>query len=211
MHKGKHKKEVNIGKYVLLFFLIIYILPIFFSSKKVSNNDEKISVMQDTSLYDYGEYNTIKLLVNNTNEIKEMSLDEYIKGVVASEMPASYEEEALKAQAVVARTYTIYKIKNNGNLEEHKGANICNDSAHCQAWRTKEERFSKWGDDVNKDELWNKICSAVENTKGEIITYNGEPINAFFHANSGGTTESSSEVWGGDLPYLQAVQTSRRR
>lgn len=140
-----------------------------------------------------------------------MHLDEYLKGVVASEMPASYEDEALKAQAVVARTYTLYKIKNSGTIEEHNGADICDDSSHCQAWLSKEERYSKWSEETKKDELWNKICNAVDSTKGEVITYNAELINAFFHANSGGTTDSSSEVWGGDLPYLQAVATSRRK
>lgn len=203
------KKDIKLIKYIIPFFLLIYTLPILFTTKYVNTQEENEKIVSDT--YNYGDYNTIKVLIKSTNEVKEMHLDEYLKGVVASEMPASYESEALKAQAVVARTYTLYKIKNSGVMEEHNGAHICDDSSHCQAWLSKEDRYSKWSEETAKDELWNKICIAVDNTKGEVITYEGQLINAFFHANSGGTTESSSEVWGGNLPYLQAVATSRRK
>lgn len=127
-------------------------------------------------------------------------------GVVSAEMPAYYEEEALKAQAIVARTYTIYKIKTQAG--KHDGADICDDSNCCQAWISKGDRLNRWEDNV-KEEYWNKILSAVNETKGKIITYNGEPINAFFHSNSGGNTESPKEVWGGTgYAYLQSVETS---
>ncbi len=127
-------------------------------------------------------------------------------GVVSAEMPADYEQEALKAQAVVARTYTIYKIKNQ--VGKHGEANICDDSTCCQAWISKDDRLSKW-DEANREEYWKKIETAVYDTKGKMITYNGEPINAFFHSNSGGNTENPSEVWGGTgYAYLQSVETS---
>jgi stage II sporulation protein D len=119
-------------------------------------------------------------------------------------MPASYEIEALKAQAVVARTYTIYKVKN----KKHENADICDNSSCCQAWISKEDRLAKWEEGV-RESNWQKIEQCVNETKGKIITYNNEPINAFFHANSGGTTELPVNVWGGsDLPYLQVVETS---
>lgn len=121
-------------------------------------------------------------------------------------MPASFEEEALKAQSIVARTYTIYKIIHNGG--KHEGADICDDSNCCQAWISKEDRLSKW-DENERESNWNKIVKAVNETKGKIITYNGEPINAFFHSNSGGSTEAPINVWGGTgYPYLQTVETS---
>ncbi len=120
-------------------------------------------------------------------------------------MPASYEQEALKAQAVVARTYTVYKIENNA---KHDGADICDDSTCCQAWISKEDRLAKWEENL-RQEYWNKIEQAVYETKGKVITYNGEVIDAFFHSNSGGKTENVSTVWGGaDLPYLQSVETA---
>lgn len=121
-------------------------------------------------------------------------------------MPASFEIEALKAQAVVARTYTIYKIKSES--KKHENADICDSSSCCQAWISKEDRLAKWEENTRR-ENWNKIVQAVEQTKGKIITYNNEPINAFFHSNSGGTTETTVNVWGGtNYPYLQSVETS---
>ena len=119
-------------------------------------------------------------------------------------MPATYEEEALKAQAIVARTYTIYKA----NHKKHQNADICDSSSCCQAWISKEDRLKKWNEE-NRQSNWNKIVKCVNETKGKIVTYNNEPINAFFHSNSGGTTETPKEVWGGDnYPYLQVVQTA---
>lgn len=158
--------------------------------------------------FDYGQINEIQVLIKSTGEIKTMHLDEYLKGVVCAEMPAEYEPEALNAQAVVARSYTLYKIEQNAgkDIKEHNGADICDDSGHCQAWITKEYRLSRW-EEQNRELYWNKIEKAIENTKGEIITYNGKVIDAFFHANSGGKTEIAVNVWGGDLPYLQSVET----
>ena len=157
------------------------------------------------STYDYKEYNTIKLLHADTGEIEELNLDEYLYGVVSAEMPADFELEALKAQAIVARTYTMYKIING---EKHEGADICDNSACCQAWISKENRMARWDEDV-RDSNWNKIVTAVNDTQGRIITYKGEPINAFFHSNSGGFTEIPINVWGGSgYDYLQVVETS---
>ncbi len=127
-------------------------------------------------------------------------------GVVSAEMPAEYDIEALKAQAIVARTYTLYKIIHSP--QKHGIANICDDSKCCQAWISKEDRMNKW-DESKREENWNKILEAVNSTVGKIITYNGEPINAFFHSNSGGRTEIPINVWGGsNFPYLQSVETS---
>lgn len=121
-------------------------------------------------------------------------------------MPASFQIEALKAQAVVARTYTIYQIQNNGN--KHEGAHICDSSQCCQAWITKEDRLAKW-EEAERESNWQKITKAVDETAGKIITYEGNPINAFFHSNSGGVTESSVNIWGGvEYPYLKSVETS---
>ena len=138
--------------------------------------------------------------------MEEIKIDEYLYGVVSSEMPASFEIEALKAQAVAARTYTIYKINNND--KKHGEADICDNSACCQAWISKEDRLQKWNEQ-SRNEYWAKIVEAVDSTKGKIITYNEKPINAFFHANSGGATEAPVNVWGGsNYPYLQTVATS---
>ena len=156
--------------------------------------------------YNYKEYNKIKLLHKKDKKIEEIPLDEYLLGVVSAEMPANFEQEALNAQALVARTYTIYSIKRNKN--KHEGADICDSSTCCQAWISKEDRLARWNEDV-REEYWNKIVKAVNTTKGKVITYNGDVIDAFFHSNSGGITEIPVNVWGGtNFPYLQSVQTS---
>lgn len=189
---------------ILIFVLICFAIPIIFT--KQYNSQEVIAeVPEQKQECDYKQYSTIKLLHQETGEIEEIGLDEYLYGVVSAEMPASFEMEALKAQATVARTYTIYKIVNGS---KHEGADICDSASCCQAWIPKEKRFESWNEN-ERETNWQKIVSAVEETKGKIITYEGEPINAFFHSNSGGTTETATNVWGGtNYPYLQVVTTS---
>ncbi len=193
--------------YSLLFVLLCFLLPILFTKKPtfyVTNaKQEKQEVIEN---YDYKQYNTVTLWHAKTNSVEEIELDEYLYGVVSAEMPASFEEEALKAQAVVARTYTLYKIMHNAN--KHEGAVICDDASCCQAWTTKEERLAKW-EEQERQNNWQKIVNAVNATKGKIITYEGQVIHAFFHSNSGGKTETTFNVWGGEgYPYLQSVETA---
>ena len=84
---------------------------------------------------------------------------------------------------------------------------MCDTHTCCQAWISKEDRMAKWSPE-EAESNWNKIIQAVDLTKGKIVSYNGQPINAFFHANSGGITESSLNIWGGiDYPYLKSVET----
>lgn len=187
--------------YIFLIILLVFAIPIFFTSreKTIETSSEKVE-----EKFDYGDYSKIKLLHSKTGEIEELDLDSYLVNVVSAEMPVDYDIEALKAQAVVARTYTIYKIK-NGSI--HENADICDDSNCCQAWISKENRLARWEND-KAEQNWEKIEKAVNSTKGKIVTYNGEPIDAFFHSNSGGKTELPINVWGGSFPYLQVVETS---
>lgn len=171
-----------------------------------SETDTQISSNEDKESYEYNQYGTIKLLHPETGQTEELKIDEYLYGVVSSEMPASFEIEALKAQAVVARTYTIYQTKYNS--AKHENADMCDQYTCCQAWISKEDRLAKW-EPEKAEEYWNKIVEAVNSTQGKIVAYNGQPINAFFHANSGGVTESSLNIWGGiDYPYLKSVETA---
>ncbi len=203
--------------YIFIIVLSAFLIPILFTMQfdfentnmANANNLElppEIQEMPNIEEYNYNEYGTIKLLHEKTSQIEELPIDQYLYGVVSAEMPANFEIEALKAQAIVARTYTIYKIKNSGG--KHQDADICDSSDCCQAWITKEDRLNKWDEGV-REEYWGKIVNAVDSTKGKIITYENEPINAFFHSNSGGTTEIPLNVWGGSgYPYLQVVETS---
>lgn len=193
--------------YILCMVFLCFLIPILFTKKieliKTIKNGEMEE--KEETLYDYGEYNKVNLLHSETGEVENLDLDEYLLGVVSSEMPASFELEALKAQAVVARTYTIYKITEG---KKHENADICDDSNCCQAWISKENRLSKWNEN-EREANWIKIEEAVNSTKGKIVTYEGKPINAFFHSNSGGTTDTATNVWGGsNYPYLQSVETS---
>ena len=202
--------------YIILFMLIFctFAIPIIFTKNTVSGkakndtNDNLKNATEEIQMidYDYKQYDTIKLLHADTGEIEELPLDTYLLGVVSAEMPANFEQEALNAQALVARTYTIYSIVHNNG--KHGDADICDDSGCCQAWISKEDRMARW-DEAERENNWRKIEIAVNTTAGKIITYNGEVIDAFFHSNSGGTTEAPVNVWGGtNYPYLQSVETA---
>lgn len=200
----------NIFFYMLGFIFLCFLIPVVFTkvpkreTASLTNISENEVTERETPKVTT-KYAKVKLLHSKSGEVEEMSMEEYLVGVVSAEMPANFELEALKAQVVVARTYTAYKMFKGG---KHDNANICDDSKCCQAWISKEDRFEKWNE-ADRENNWNKITTAVNETKGKIITYNGEPINAFFHSNSGGTTETVSNVWGGtDYPYLQSVETS---
>ena len=188
--------------------VLIFILPAILTNKKILSTSSKENneiTEVEIEKYDYSQHSKIKLLHKKTEEVEELDLDEYIANVVSAEMPVKYNIEALKAQAIVARTYTMYKITKS---KKHKEADICDDSTCCQAWISKSDRFKKWKSD-EAQENWNKIVKAVNDTKGKIVTYNGKPINAFFHSNSGGKTETPYYVWGGEgYPYLQVVETA---
>lgn len=125
--------------------------------------------------------------------VAEMLLEEYILGVVLGEMPASFELEALKAQAVVARTYTV-------RANHHENADICTDHTCCQAYCAPK-------DYTGSASALQKVRKAVEDTAGEIVTYQGKPIEATYFSCSGGRTEDAVAVWGQDVPYLQAVDS----
>jgi len=147
--------------------------------------------------------NTVRVYVKAEDKVVTMELNQYLKEVVSAEMPAEFHEEALKAQAVAARTYL--KSRKGEYKEEHKGADICTDSTHCKAWISEDERKKSWGG--KSAEYWKKISDAVEATNGELITYNGEPISAVFHSTSSGYTESAEDVWGNPVPYLVPVKS----
>jgi len=174
-----------------------------------SSNDSNSELTQEEINklcgYNYNNYSKIKLLHTKTGQVEEIPLDQYLLGVVSAEMPANFEEEALKAQAVVARTYTLYSIEKS---KKHENADVCDSPSCCQAWISKGDRLNKW-EESKRNENWGKIFEAVNSTKGKVIKYNGDLIDAFFHSNSGGKTEEPVNVWGGsNYPYLQSVETS---
>jgi stage II sporulation protein D len=152
-----------------------------------------------------GEDVMIKVYFHEQKKIVTMSLEEYIKGVVAAEMPAEFELEALKAQAIAARTYAVKNMTMYGGsgLADQPGADVSTDYRQSQAWLDEAKLRERWGS--NYERFWSKISQAVEETRGQVATYNGEFIQAVFHSTSGERTASAKEVWGFDYPYLISV------
>lgn len=140
----------------------------------------------------------------NGEEALEMGLEDYIIHVVAAEMPASFEAEALKAQAVAARTFTVKHML--GEAKCKSGHTVCTDHTCCQAFLTTEQLIKRWGRYFAK--YYEKILTAVFETEGEILTCGGEVINALYHSSSGGMTENSDAVFAVALPYLVSVESS---
>ena len=151
----------------------------------------------------------ITTYISALDKVEEIDFTEYIKGVIAAEMPASFHEEALKAQAVAARSYILARIgeyNREGDPPEHKGAMICTDPNHCKAYFTEAQLVERWGQDWLTN-YWGKISAAAESTVGQVMAYDGQIVNAVFHSSSSGRTENSKDVWGGDVPYLVSVDS----
>lgn len=147
----------------------------------------------------------IQVYFTSEDRIKTMKTEDYIRGVLMAEMPAEFELEALKAQAVAARSYMAEKRKNDSKDEVHPDADVCTDSSHCQAYVSDKDAKTKWGKNAS---LYFKKCkNAIESTAGEIALFNNEPIKAVFHSVSGGRTENASDVWSGSVSYLKSVDS----
>lgn len=183
------KKVIGVA---LILVVVLFALPF------VLNRSEEgqPAPQEELTLADSGH----KLRVQGSDgQVTEMDLNEYLWGVVAAEMPASFEQEALKAQAVAARTYAL----NKGPTSRHPDADLCTDYACCQAWISREKAAANWGD--NAAAYANKITTAVAETGNQVILYNGQLIDAVFHSSSASATQDAVEVWGNSVPYLQSV------
>lgn len=187
------KKRNVVGKYILLsqiyVFTAVVAVPCSFAkiydkaSEIIVSHEIKTSAPAETEKVDY--------------KVGGMDLDDYIKGVVAAEMPVSFPAEALKAQAVASRTYAIRAIENaDKDLEP-------NDIG--QAYIDVDAMKKNWGE--NFDTNYAKICKAIDGTVDEIMVYDGEPILAVFHSTSAGETETAGNIWNYDLPYLVSTES----
>ncbi len=177
-------------------FLVLWIIPFLFGSFGSSLQKEASTPGQNNESIEIPTH--ITLLHNNVPTV--LPLEEYLYGVVAGEMPASFETEALKAQAVAARTYTVNRAKSPN--KDHPDADVCSDSTHCKAYLTPGELSQKFQDTPHHLE---KIRQAVDDTKSQVLLYGGEPISAVFHSTSSGMTENAEDVWGNAVPYLVSV------
>lgn len=168
---------------------------------KSTQNSNNLANINDTSILDNNISNSnnissgilIKLRRSN-GEITEMDLEEYLVGVVAAEMPASFNIEALKAQSVVARTYTLKLLESNREIT---------DDVKTQVYKSNNELQNMWGSNYNN--YYQKVKNAVDQTNGLVIKYNGSLIDAVYHSTSNGYTEDAINVWGNSIPYLKTV------
>lgn len=154
----------------------------------------------------------ISVLNHTNNDVMNLNLEEYVVGVIAAEMPVTFDIEALKAQAVAARTYTLRRLEQFGASPnpDHPQYDMCTNPSHCQAWINKEGRIEAWKNDerysdLDFDKSWEKLQEAVYSTQGQVATYNGELIDPLFHSTSGGKTENSEDYFEAQVPYLRSV------
>lgn len=160
--------------------------------------------MDDEQRSRQGDQTVLNVYLAQEEMIQPMTLSGYVCGVVAAEMPASYHMEALKAQAVAART-RVWKQKQQGGCSLHPGADICTDSAHCQGYATLKQCRQQWGSAY--ESYRDRILLAEGETQNQLITYEGEPITVLYHAISGGRTEDAQAVFSQPVPYLVSVHS----
>lgn len=143
----------------------------------------------------------LSLRLKQGDTITEISMQEYLLGVLCCEMPLEFEPAALQAQAVASRTFTLYQCQRG----KHIDCDVCADSNCCQAWKSEAQLQELFGEQWQN--LRQRAADAISSTDGQVITLGGELINAVFFACSGGMTEPASAVWGAEVSYLQAVES----
>ncbi len=162
----------------------------------VTKPEYRVPYENNTTTLDFDE---IKVLKNNV--VTKYSIQDYLFGVIAAEMPALYEVEAIKAQAVAAYTFALYRMQGNTNTDY----DITADGETAQCFITRSEAATRWSEKAA--EYSKKIDDCISSVLGEVLTYNNEPIFAAYHAISPGVTNSCQDVWGKEIPYLISVSS----
>jgi stage II sporulation protein D len=207
--KNFHSNIKIITIMTLIILAVLVILPFIFfraggeSINVFKLNNENIVKSSEITFPIEGK---VKLYHKDKDSVEKLDLEEYIMGVVASEVPASFGEEALKAQAVAARTFYMSKRNNPDKEAKKKDAEIC-DTTDCQVYMSKAERIAKWsGSEAESN--WNKIQKAVLDTKGQVLTYENSVLEyPQFFATSPGKTEDAKDVFSIDVPYLKSEES----
>lgn len=202
------KSNGNIVKsFAVICSMVIFCLILLpFTLVSFFHEDEHTDPIQKKGSIPIPEY--INVYRHDSGKTESIAFEDYVKGVVSGEMPASFEMEALKAQAVAARTYSLSKIirSGDGGNPDHPSAPVCDDT-HCQVYRSPDElKVLKSAEWMNTG--WTKIVEAVESTKGQLLYYQGALVEQpLFHSSSGGKTENSEDVFVSALPYLRSVDS----
>ena len=174
------------------------VIDVSIPTKKVTSNNDRVSTQTSTRKVSEPEIIDTNTYVNihRNSGVVTLELEEYIKGVVAAEMPLEFNIEALKAQSIIARTYTYKALARGTKLTDNEST---------QSYKSDDELRALWGSKYNT--YINKVTSAVKDTKGMYLTYNGEYIEAVYHSTSNGKTESAEEVWGNAFAYLKSTSS----
>jgi len=176
-------------KKILLFFTLIVLVPYIVVTILIRRQEVDFFFSSNT---------TVRVLRSATNEIEVVPLEEYIMGVIAGEMPASFELEALKAQAVASRSYVMYHMLKNKNNNYDVIDTVTN-----QVYLDSDTLRNRWGS--HYDEYAKKIMTAVKETSYQYLVYKGQVAEALFFSTSTGYTENSEDVFVSAVPYLRSV------
>lgn len=203
------KKVLFVSLTLSIFALAFPIVTSLADPIKINNGQsEIISPSPGVSAQPEAEYvyqdDAVSVRVLIDGKVTPIPMGRYLTSVVAAEMPASFGVEALKAQAVAARTETLYHMLEYTS-QNHPDANVCADPACCQAYKSENVLRQQWGESFDRN--FKKISEAVQSTDGEYLMYEKVPIQAVFHSSSAGLTANSGEVWQNKLPYLVSVKT----
>ena len=182
---------------LLLSIFLTMVFPVVFLTNCCENTTDELNIIADHVAKD--SVNTVCVL-DGFGTCRKMEIDDYLAGVLLCEMPTSFSEEALKAQAIVARTYTFKRM---GKAIKHENCDVCMNSNCCQGFREEAEFLNNGG---NVSAL-NKVRSAIQETDNIVLTYHGDLIDATYFSCSGGMTEDAVAVWGKNVPYLQATES----
>lgn len=182
----------------LLLLAVIFLLPVFLLPGPQSAQTPAPDLLPpEQEPLGTDQLARVRVLMED-GTVQTMTRADYLWGVTAAEMPASFHTEALKAQSVAARTYF-----SSLPADKHPGADVCADSGCCQAYIGREEARANWGEQA--EELDKRITRAVEGTDGLVATYEGQPIQALFFSSAPGSTVDAQAVWGTHVPYLVSV------
>ena len=147
------------------------------------------------------------VMLEHGDSVFPITVEEYVAGVIACEMPHTFHEEALKAQAVAARTYLYYCLENNARI--HESGDVCSDFGHCCGFTTEKQLSERFGDAYAK-QAFSAANAAAQSTCGEVLFYDAKPILSVWHSSSYKRTEDSGNVWLASLPYLASVSTPEK-
>ena len=183
---------------LLVFVVFVVSIPVLVINFFYSYKDFYL----DTGFINNEKENDVFIRVKRENgDIQTINLEDYLIGVVPSESPLYFEDEALKAQAVAARTYALKQMQNN-----NQNSFDVTDDTYSQVYSDLDTLRSRWGEYF--DQNYNRIKNIVDSTRGQYVSYNGDIIYAFFFSTSNGYTEDNKDVFGADLPYLKVVDSS---